>query len=136
PQLSKDGDVLIGGLFSFHVKWDQTTHVFTSGLQQPKCISLSLREFQNAQTMVFAIEEVNNRTDILPGVKLGYKIYDSCGSVEITTRASLSLVNGNDKNTSVMSCLKPDGVQAIIGQTSSSPSIAMSVTVGPLHIPV
>ncbi|XP_058242953.1 extracellular calcium-sensing receptor-like [Hemibagrus wyckioides] len=86
--------------------------------------------------MLFAIEEINNRTDILPGVKLGYRIYDSCGSVEITTRASLSLINVNEKNSSEMSCSKPDTVQAIIGQTSSSPSIAMSATVGPLHIPV
>ncbi|KAF5895977.1 extracellular calcium-sensing receptor-like, partial [Clarias magur] len=39
PQLSKDGDVLIGGIFSFHVKWDQTKHVFTSGPWQPKCKS-------------------------------------------------------------------------------------------------
>ncbi|KAM9481447.1 vomeronasal type-2 receptor 1-like [Clarias gariepinus] len=97
---------------------------------------LNLREFQNAQTMLFAIEEINNRTDILPGVKLGYKIYDSCGAVEITTRASLSLVNGNGQNTSVISCFKPDSVQAIIGETSSSASIAISATVGPLKISV
>lgn len=38
PQLSKDGDVMIGGVFSFHLKWDQTTHVFMSGPQQPECI--------------------------------------------------------------------------------------------------
>ncbi|GAA6103057.1 uncharacterized protein LOC113652556 [Tachysurus ichikawai] len=136
PQLTKDGDVMIGGIFSVHIKWDQINHVFTSGPQQPDCISLSLREFQSAQTMVFAIEEINNRTDILPGVKLGYRIYDSCGSIEMTTRASLSLVNGNGKNISVNSCSKPDTVQAIIGQTSSSPSIAISALVGPLHIPV
>ncbi|XP_060779026.1 extracellular calcium-sensing receptor-like [Neoarius graeffei] len=86
--------------------------------------------------MLFAIEEINNRTDILPGVKLGYKIYDACESIEITTRASLSLVNGNGKNTSVMSCSIPDTVQAIIGQTSSSPTIAIAATVGPLKIPV
>ncbi|XP_026783265.3 extracellular calcium-sensing receptor-like [Pangasianodon hypophthalmus] len=86
--------------------------------------------------MLFAIEEINNRTDILPGVKLGYKIYDSCGSVEMATRASLALVNGIGENTSVMSCSKPDTVQAIIGQTSSTPTIAIAATVGPLHIPV
>ncbi|XP_053356551.1 extracellular calcium-sensing receptor-like [Clarias gariepinus] len=86
--------------------------------------------------MIFAIEEINNRTDILPGVKLGYIIYDSCGSVEMATRASLSLVNGNEKNTSVMSCFKPNSVQAIIGQTSTTPTIATAATVGPLKIPV
>ncbi|KAF5895979.1 extracellular calcium-sensing receptor-like, partial [Clarias magur] len=136
PQLSKDGDVMIGGIFSFHVKWDQTRHAFTSEPWQLKCRSVSLREFQNAQTMLFAIEEINNRTDILPGVKLGYKIYDSCESIEITTRASLSLVNGNGENVSESSCAKHDTVQAIIGQTSSSPTIAIAAIVGPVQIPV
>ncbi|XP_027017112.1 extracellular calcium-sensing receptor-like [Tachysurus fulvidraco] len=112
------------------------TQAFTSGPQQPKCRSLNLYELQNVQTMVFAIEEINNRTDILPGLKLGYRIYDSCASVEITTRASLSLVNENGKNISLKSCSKPDTVLAIIGEPSSSPSIALSATVGPLHIPV
>ncbi|KAF7698802.1 hypothetical protein HF521_003544 [Silurus meridionalis] len=51
------------------------------------------------------------------------------------TMQNNSKVNGNGENTS-MSCSKPDTVQAIIGQTSSSPSIAISATVGPLHIPV
>ncbi|XP_047010552.2 extracellular calcium-sensing receptor-like [Ictalurus punctatus] len=85
--------------------------------------------------MLFSIEEINNRTDILPGIILGYKIYDTCGSVEMTTRASLSLVNGEKNKTSV-SCSKTETVQAIIGQSSSTPTIAISATVGPLHIPV
>ncbi|XP_053357076.1 extracellular calcium-sensing receptor-like [Clarias gariepinus] len=86
--------------------------------------------------MLFAIEEINNRTDILPDIKLGYKIYDSCGAVDITTRASLNLVNDHGPNISPMSCFKPDSVQAIIGETSSSASIAIAATVGPLKIPV
>ncbi|XP_017564436.1 extracellular calcium-sensing receptor-like [Pygocentrus nattereri] len=133
PQLSRDGDVMIGGIYSFHNSWDQATHTFTSGPQQPKCKSLSLREFQNAQTMVFAIEEINNRTDILPDVSLGYRIYDSCGSVEMAIRASLSLTNGYRQS---LSCSRTETVQAIIAETSSTPTIAISATVGPLHIPV
>ncbi|XP_027017488.2 extracellular calcium-sensing receptor-like [Tachysurus fulvidraco] len=86
--------------------------------------------------MVFAIEEINNRSDILPGINLGYKIYDACGSVEITTRAALSLLNGHGENTTSVHCSKPDTVQAIIGQSSSTPAIAISTTVGPLRIPV
>lgn len=96
--------------------------------------SLSLREFQNAQTMVFTIEEINNRADILPGVSLGYKIYDSCGSIEEALRASLSLVN--EGNETQLSCQRRNTVQAIIAETSSTPTIAISSTVGPLHIPV
>ncbi|XP_058244217.1 extracellular calcium-sensing receptor-like [Hemibagrus wyckioides] len=86
--------------------------------------------------MVFAIEEINNRSDILPGINLGYKIYDACGSVEITTRAALSLVNGHRENATSVFCSKPDTVKAIIGQSSSTPAIAASTTVGPLDIPV
>jgi len=84
--------------------------------------------------MVFAIEEINNRADILPGVSLGYKIYDSCGSIQMALRASLSLVNG--ENASLLSCQRPNTVQAIIAETSSTPTIAISSTVGPLHLPV
>ncbi|XP_067245195.1 extracellular calcium-sensing receptor-like [Chanodichthys erythropterus] len=134
PQLRKDGDVTIGGIFSFHNSWEEMMPTFTSKPEQPKCKSLSLREFQNAQTMVFAIEEINNRADILPGVSLGYKIYDSCGSIEMALRASLSLVNG--ENASQLSCQRPNTVQAIIAETSSTPTIAISSTVGPLHLPV
>ncbi|KAK3570696.1 hypothetical protein QTP86_025015, partial [Hemibagrus guttatus] len=136
PQLSKDGDVLIGGIFSIHDKWEQPAQTFTSGPKKGECIRLDLQEFQSAQTMVFAIEEINNRTDILPGINLGYKIYDTCGSIDMTTRAALSLVNGNGENTTSVVCSKPDTVQAIIGQSSSTPTIAISTTVGPLHIPV
>lgn len=84
--------------------------------------------------MVFAIEEINNRADILPGISLGYNIYDSCGSIEMALRALLSLVNV--ENASQLSCQRPNTIQAIIAETSSTPTIAISATVGPLHLPV
>ncbi|XP_028817129.1 extracellular calcium-sensing receptor-like [Denticeps clupeoides] len=136
PQLSMDGDVIIGGIFSFHNGWEELKPSFTSEPVHPRCKSLSLREFQNAQTMVFAIEEINNSTNLLPGIRLGYKIYDSCGSIEMAIRAALSLVNGREETNEIISCSKPDTVQTIIAETSSTPSIAISATVGPLHIPV
>uniref|UniRef100_A0A8C1E4V5 Olfactory receptor C family, e1 n=2 Tax=Cyprinus carpio TaxID=7962 RepID=A0A8C1E4V5_CYPCA len=134
PQLRRDGDVTIGGIFSFHNSWEEIMPTFTSKPERANCKSLSLREFQNAQTMVFAIEEINNRADILPGISLGYKVYDSCGSIEMALRASLSLVNGD--NASQLSCQRPNTIQAIIAETSSTPTIAISSTVGPLHLPV
>uniref|UniRef100_A0AAX7W7R8 G-protein coupled receptors family 3 profile domain-containing protein n=1 Tax=Astatotilapia calliptera TaxID=8154 RepID=A0AAX7W7R8_ASTCA len=51
---------------------------------------------QFAQAMLFAIEEVNNSTDLLPGISLGYKIYDNCGSVARSAGVTLALANGNE----------------------------------------
>uniref|UniRef100_A0A8C4SFM2 Extracellular calcium-sensing receptor-like n=1 Tax=Erpetoichthys calabaricus TaxID=27687 RepID=A0A8C4SFM2_ERPCA len=72
-----------------------------------------------AQTMIFAIEQINNRSDILPGVSLGYKIYDDCSSVTLAIRAGMALMNGYDEVMSDNPCNKPPTV-AIIGHSGSS----------------
>ncbi|XP_064159086.1 extracellular calcium-sensing receptor-like [Anguilla rostrata] len=136
PQLQKDGDVIIGGIFSFHNTWVESEPTFSTEPEQLQCESLSFREFQNAQTMVFAIEEINNSTDILPGVSMGYKIYDSCGSIALAITAAMSLINGQEGSTGDTNCSSPATVRAIIAETSSTPTIAISASIGPLHIPV
>ena len=86
--------------------------------------------------MVFAIEEINNSTDILPGVSMGYKMYDSCGSIALAISAAMSLINGQEGSIRESNCSSPVTVQAIIAETSSTPTIAISASIGPLHIPV
>ncbi|MGH0138857.1 UNVERIFIED_CONTAM: hypothetical protein FKN15_027058 [Acipenser sinensis] len=86
--------------------------------------------------MIFAIEEINNSTEILPGVSLGYKIYDSCGSVTLSIRAAMALVNGQEETLTDKPCSKTATVQAIIGESASTPTIAISSTIGPFLIPV
>ncbi|XP_013883093.1 extracellular calcium-sensing receptor, partial [Austrofundulus limnaeus] len=87
--------------------------------------------------MLFAIKEINNRTDLLPGVSLGYKIYDTCGSIARSVRVALALINGNEIMASPLkTCSSPAQVQAILGETSSSPSTAIATSIGPFHIPL
>uniref|UniRef100_A0A3Q3JD68 G-protein coupled receptors family 3 profile domain-containing protein n=1 Tax=Monopterus albus TaxID=43700 RepID=A0A3Q3JD68_MONAL len=43
--------------------------------------------------MIFAINEINKNPEILPNIKLGYKIYNNCGTMDIL-RAALALVSG------------------------------------------
>lgn len=43
--------------------------------------------------MVFAVEEINRNSSLLPGVKLGYRIMDSCDHVHTSLQALLSLVS-------------------------------------------
>ncbi|XP_014832896.1 PREDICTED: extracellular calcium-sensing receptor-like [Poecilia mexicana] len=137
PQLVMDGDILLGGLFSFHTSWKERENIYTEKPPPLQCTSLNFREFQLAQTMLFAIEEINNRSELLPGISLGYRIYDSCGSIARSIKGALALVNGNENvSDTSKGCTKPANVQAIMGEASSSPSMAIATVIGPFHIPL
>ncbi|KAM4566684.1 extracellular calcium-sensing receptor-like [Odontesthes bonariensis] len=138
PQLSKDGDIMLGGIFSFHSSWENKHNTYTQKPLPLQCTSLNFREFQFAQAMLFAIEEINNSTDLLPGISLGYNIYDTCGSIARSVKVALALTNGIDNvsSTSEAPCTRPAQVQAIMGETSSSPSTAIATVIGPFHIPL
>ncbi|XP_048837900.1 extracellular calcium-sensing receptor-like isoform X2 [Brienomyrus brachyistius] len=136
PGLSAEGDIMIGGVFSIHRGTEERIHSYTYKPQAPSCISLNYREFQFAQAMIFAIEEINNRTDLLPKVSLGYKIYDACGSILLAIQSAMALMNGYEESVTDASCSRPAAVQAIIGESGSSPTIALSSVVGPFSLPL
>lgn len=96
--------------------------------------SIDPGELQYAMTMIFAIEEINNSTDILRDLTLGYRIYGSCPSIPLSVMASLLLMNrpGVEKK----NCSKSSTVHAVIGETTSTATIGIANTMGPFHIPV
>ncbi|XP_030257881.1 extracellular calcium-sensing receptor-like [Sparus aurata] len=138
PQLSKDGDILLGGIFSFHNNWKNRQHTYMQKPLPLQCTSLNFRGFQYAQAMLFAIEEINNSTDILPGISLGYKLYDACVFIARGVTVALALANGNEVvfAPSEAPCTRPAQVQAILGGTFSSPCMAISTVIGPFNIPL
>uniref|UniRef100_A0A671U5P7 G-protein coupled receptors family 3 profile domain-containing protein n=1 Tax=Sparus aurata TaxID=8175 RepID=A0A671U5P7_SPAAU len=97
--------------------------------------SLNFRGFQYAQAMLFAIEEINNSTHMLPGISLGYKIYDVCGSIARSVRVALASVTRDEVafTPSDTACTQ---VQANMVGTSSSPGVGISTVLGPFHIPL
>lgn len=103
------------------------------------CFSLhlrvNLREFRFAQTMIFAIEEINKSGVLLPNVSIGYRIYDNCGSTLSSMRAVMALMNGDEWSVG-KSCTGQSAVHAIIGESESSSTIVLSRTTGPFQIPV
>uniref|UniRef100_A0A3B4CKX5 G-protein coupled receptors family 3 profile domain-containing protein n=1 Tax=Pygocentrus nattereri TaxID=42514 RepID=A0A3B4CKX5_PYGNA len=88
------------------------------------CMDLDFRPFQFSQSLIFAIEEINNSSFLLPGVSLGYKIYDTCSSSAMGVRMAMALINGNDNSNLDEPCTKPTQAQAIIGESYSSVSTA------------
>uniref|UniRef100_A0A3Q3QDY5 G-protein coupled receptors family 3 profile domain-containing protein n=1 Tax=Monopterus albus TaxID=43700 RepID=A0A3Q3QDY5_MONAL len=137
PQLSKDGDIILGAIFSFHFSWKVRQDTYMHKPLPTECISLNFIQFQAAQAMIFALEEINNSTDLLPGISLGYNMYDSCSSIATSVQVALALVNGNEVVSAPTEapCTRPAQVQAIIGASSSSTSMAIATVIGPFHIP-
>uniref|UniRef100_A0A8C1WEQ0 G-protein coupled receptors family 3 profile domain-containing protein n=1 Tax=Cyprinus carpio TaxID=7962 RepID=A0A8C1WEQ0_CYPCA len=122
PALFKNGDLVIGGVFSIH-DYLRTENV-------------GFREMRFVRAFEFAIEEINNSSDVLPGVTLGYHIYDSCASVPMAVKVAFQLANGldlifNDTD----SCAKSAAVTAVVAESGSTPSISISRLLGPFGIP-
>uniref|UniRef100_A0A3B3UK71 G-protein coupled receptors family 3 profile domain-containing protein n=1 Tax=Poecilia latipinna TaxID=48699 RepID=A0A3B3UK71_9TELE len=98
---------------------------------------LTGRGLRFSRTIIFAIEEINNSTDLLPGIKLGHRIYDSCVSVPVSVDVAFQLLNGEDP---VFyrdgNCSQSRVVVAAVGDSGSTPSIIMSRIVGSFKIPL
>ncbi|XP_026048821.1 extracellular calcium-sensing receptor-like [Astatotilapia calliptera] len=99
------------------------------------------RPFRWMMTMVFAVEEINHNSSLLPGVKLGYRIMDSCNYIHNSLQALYSLLTHSKAVSKIKArqsstCLYYSPVPAVIGLASSSPTRAVAQTLGPFNIPL
>uniref|UniRef100_A0A3B3UGF2 G-protein coupled receptors family 3 profile domain-containing protein n=1 Tax=Poecilia latipinna TaxID=48699 RepID=A0A3B3UGF2_9TELE len=90
-----------------------------------------------SRAMIFAIDEINNSTELLPGIKLGYQIYDSCVSVPVAVHIAFQLTNRQDPVFyKGENCSQSGVVMAAVGDSASTPSISISSIVGSFNIPL
>ncbi|XP_040902385.1 extracellular calcium-sensing receptor-like [Toxotes jaculatrix] len=134
--LKKAGDVVLGGLFGTHFFSTHTDLSFTSEPQQPTCHGFDVVGFRQAQTMAFAIDEINRNSNLLPNVTLGYSLYDNCLNLGIGFRAALSLTSGQDEQVALdETCVGTPPVLGIVGG-SSAHCIAISTVLGLYRVPM
>nr|XP_054599260.1 extracellular calcium-sensing receptor-like [Nothobranchius furzeri] len=138
PALQMEGDVVIGGLFRLHFMAPELRHSYHKKPQMIACSGFDHRAFRWMMTMAFAVEEINSKSDLLPGVKLGYRIMDSCDSIHTSLQAFFSLVSFSNVETHLenSTCLSDSPIPAIVGLASSSPSRAVAQTLGSFNIPL
>lgn len=78
--------------------------------------------------MIFTVEEINRDPSLLPGLRLGYKVYNGCGT-ENLIRAAIEAINGNDP----LAC----GGQtlAVLGHSSSGVSNDINTIISAVSVP-
>ncbi|XP_014826123.1 PREDICTED: extracellular calcium-sensing receptor-like [Poecilia mexicana] len=138
PAFSVDGDYIIGGVYSIHHNMHTVDNNYNTAPRIQSCTGrVDARGVRLTRAMIFAIEEINNSTELLPGVKLGYQIHDSCASVPVAMHAAIQLLNGNDSVfKSGNNCSHSGVVMAVVGEFGSTSSMSISRVLGPFNIPL
>uniref|UniRef100_A0A672N3W8 Extracellular calcium-sensing receptor-like n=2 Tax=Sinocyclocheilus grahami TaxID=75366 RepID=A0A672N3W8_SINGR len=132
----QDGDVILGGLFQVHFFTVFPDLSFKTEPDPPYCEKFDMESFQQSQTMAFAIDEINKNPNLLPNITLGYHLYDNCVRLGMAFRAAISLISGTEKSFSNLNCTGPPPVIGIVGDPSSTPSIAISSVLGLFRVPI
>ncbi|CAJ0953528.1 unnamed protein product [Ranitomeya imitator] len=104
----------------------------SSGMQSGTSAPANPRKYKHLAAFFFAIEEINNRSDILPNMTLGYHIYDSCGNVNKVIKDVLQILSGHTAIAPNYSCMEKDAVIGFIGDLQSETTRAMAQLLG-LH---
>ena len=78
--------------------------------------------YQYMEAMLYALENINNRTDILPGIRLGTVIYDTCRSPTISADKTKEFI----KLTLSRSAINGSEFAGVIGPFTSGNSVIVA----------
>ncbi|XP_073707074.1 extracellular calcium-sensing receptor-like [Garra rufa] len=132
----QDGEFMLGGLFHIHLFSVFPELSFITEPDPPYCEKFNIEIFQQAQTMAFAVNEINKNPNLLPNITLGYHLYDNCVRLGIAFRAAMSLASGTEESFSNLNCTGPPPIIGIVGDPISTTSIAISNVLGLFRVPI
>uniref|UniRef100_A0A8C5MHP9 Receptor ligand binding region domain-containing protein n=1 Tax=Leptobrachium leishanense TaxID=445787 RepID=A0A8C5MHP9_9ANUR len=78
------------------------------------------------QALIFAVEEINSRLDLLPNITLGFLIYDTCAALRRTVEGALWMLSGGGEIIPNYQCQEETRLACIISYTGSTRSIIMT----------
>ncbi|KAE8602612.1 hypothetical protein XENTR_v10014053 [Xenopus tropicalis] len=134
------GDIIIGGLFSVHGKMMNSPTGYPNIPAIQNCSGFEMQGFLQMLAMSHAIEMINN-SPLIPGIRLGYEIYDTCSEVTMALSATMRLLsefNSSEDNLKIKcnyTTYTPK-VKAIIGDSYSEVSIAVARLLNTQLIPL
>ena len=116
---------MLGGLFSVHQ---------LQGALEGQCGEIT-KELALAQAMIFATHQINNDSNLLPNISLGYDIRDYCENVTKATQIAYELLKHHCYTNTTNSKLGKKYITALIGPSESSTALVIAGFLQMLNIP-
>ena len=111
----RDGDVIFGGLLKLHLR----------GKFKDECGELHARGLDRALAMIFAIEKINNNSNLLPNITIGYDIRDYCEIISKATQITCDFFQDKCLTNITQRKMEQKSVVALIGPGDSSAAIVI-----------
>ncbi|KAM8953370.1 G-protein coupled receptor family C group 6 member A [Pelodytes ibericus] len=130
---------MIGGLFAVHAKMISSSNGYPKRPVIESCAGFEMQGFLQVLAMSHAIDMINN-SSLIPGIKLGYEIYDTCSETRLGVLAAmrfLSTFNSTEDNLKFR-CNYTDytpKIKAVIGASYSEVSITIAKMLNTQLIP-
>uniref|UniRef100_H3AFX3 G-protein coupled receptors family 3 profile domain-containing protein n=1 Tax=Latimeria chalumnae TaxID=7897 RepID=H3AFX3_LATCH len=99
------------------------------------CLSFSFPVYQWVQTMLFAINEINQNPNLLPNITLGFMIYDTCYLVTRALQGSFWMMTGQNEPIPNYRCNLQFQLAGIIGEAWSQITIPVARLLGTYGYP-
>ncbi|XP_063158966.1 vomeronasal type-2 receptor 26-like, partial [Candoia aspera] len=130
------GDLLVGGMVS-HILYHGYEIQFK---EYPSLKSYDLpvvitKFYQHVLALAFAVKEINEDSQILPNITLGFHIYDSYYNPRMTYRTTLDLLFKSKEFVPNYKCDSQKNLMAIIGAPGSDTSSYMAESISVYKIP-
>ncbi|XP_056425687.1 extracellular calcium-sensing receptor-like [Hyla sarda] len=133
--ISMDGNIIIGAVMPVHIDEIYPKVNYKERPGPANCITFRLDNYQRAQAVHFAVEEINKTPDILPNITLGFKIFDCCKVLQRAVSGTLQLLSGYGESLPNYRCNQETQLAAVIGHSISTYAISMAHILGLYRYP-
>uniref|UniRef100_A0A1B8YAP7 Receptor ligand binding region domain-containing protein n=1 Tax=Xenopus tropicalis TaxID=8364 RepID=A0A1B8YAP7_XENTR len=132
----KPGDLVIAAFLQLNDVFLTSDPGFTSRPDSVLCTRATFRYYRHYLAFIFAVEEINRSSWILPNITLGYQIFDSCAAEPKSLSGALDAISGKKFNVPNFSCWGKSKMVGFVGDLSTSSTYTIAQLVGVLSYPL